>query len=229
MSVFGAGSQIDPRSPGIQSVHAGEGVGDDDISEISILPVKSPADADNGMVIPPWPDDLKSTISTLARILIGGQQIVCTRAEFGLQADPEWANMVVRGRVVRCEPWQAQHDIANALEIKGCIALIGRGGCQFTEKARRAQEAGAIAVVIVNHSDVLFNVLGKMPSMKLPIVSITKRDADTLSDGTMVAVQWGEGLAPVVSSTVADSKAWSFKMSSHVGFASADAHLPVVV
>jgi len=38
-----------------------------------------------GMVIPPWPDDLKSTISTLARILIGGTQIVCTRAEFGLQ------------------------------------------------------------------------------------------------------------------------------------------------
>ena len=37
------------------------------------------------MLIPPWPDDLKSTISKLARILIGGKQIVCTRAEFGLQ------------------------------------------------------------------------------------------------------------------------------------------------
>jgi len=32
----------------------------------------------------------------------------------------------------------------------------------------RAQEAGAIAVVIANHSNVLFSVLGKMPEMKLP-------------------------------------------------------------
>jgi hypothetical protein len=32
----------------------------------------------------------------------------------------------------------------------------------------RAQEAGAVAVVIANHSDLLFNVLGQMRDMKLP-------------------------------------------------------------
>lgn len=272
MSLFGGGSQVDPRSPAMQSIPAGE----DDMSEMSA--VKSPAlvqaDADSNMRIPPWPDDLKSTISTLARILAesdgGGNQIVCTRAQFGLQADPAWANMVVRGKIVRVEPWQAQRDIENGDEVKGAIALVGRGGCQFTDKARRCQEAGAAAVVIVNHSDVLFNVLGQMHDMKLPVgklrqlsavlrffcdaraytastdtclltsflplsilpsicraVSITKRDADTLRDGTMVAVQWGEGLAPVT--TAEDDKPWNFKMTSQVGFASADAHLPVVV
>jgi hypothetical protein len=57
-------------------------------------------------------------------------------------------------------------------------------------------------------------------------VSITKRDADTLRDGTMVAVQWGEGLAPVKEEA---EQPWTFKMTSQVGWASADAHLPVLV
>ena len=130
MSVFSGGSQADPRSPALLSTQA-----EDDMSEMGA--VKSPDG--ECMVIPPWPDDLKSTISKLARILIEGRQIVCTRAEFGLQADPEKANMVVRGKVVRAVPWQAQYDIENAEEMMGAIALIGRGGgCQFTEKARRS-------------------------------------------------------------------------------------------
>ena len=40
--------------------------------------------------------------------------------------------------------------------------------------AFRAQEAGAIAVVVVNHSDVLFNVLGQMPELKLPGAQIRR-------------------------------------------------------
>jgi hypothetical protein len=175
MSLFGGGSQVDPRSPAMQSIPAGESHCEDDMSEMSAVksPALAQADPDSTMRIPPWPDDLKSTISTLARILTesdgGGNQIVCTRAQFGLQADPAWANMVVRGKVVRVEPWQAQRDIENADQVKGAIALVGRGGCQFTEKARRCQEAGAAAVVIVNHSDVLFNVLGQMHDMHLPV------------------------------------------------------------
>ena len=66
------------------------------------------------------------------------------------------------------------------------------------------------------------------PSLRRP-VSITNRDADTLRDGTMVAVQWGEGLAPVTAVSADDEKPWTFKMTSQVGFASSDAHLPVVV
>jgi hypothetical protein len=132
MSVFSGGSQADPRSPTLHSIKA------EDDTPSEIISMRSPDG--EGMVIPPWPDDLKSTISKLARILIEGRQIVCTRAEFGLQADPEKANMVVRGKVVRAVPWQAQHDLENAEDMKGAIALIGRGGCQFTEKARRSCE-----------------------------------------------------------------------------------------
>jgi len=74
ISLFGGGSV---RSPVLEGLIGAE----DDVSEF--VQTKSP-DGDD-MVIPPWPDDLKSTIHTLARILIGCRQIVCTRAEFGLQ------------------------------------------------------------------------------------------------------------------------------------------------
>ena len=74
ISLFGGGSV---RSPVLEGLIGAE----DDVSEF--VQTKSP-DGDD-MVIPPWPDDLKSTINTLARILIGCRQIVCTRAEFGLQ------------------------------------------------------------------------------------------------------------------------------------------------
>ena len=72
--------------------------------------------------------------------------------------------MIIKGKIVRTQPWLANGALENVDEIKGCIAIIGRGGCPFTEKARRAEEAGAKAVVIVNHADFLFNVLGKVRS-----------------------------------------------------------------
>jgi photosystem II stability/assembly factor-like uncharacterized protein len=40
--------------------------------------------------------------------------------------------------------------IANAAQLAGKVAVIYRGGCEFGQKALRAQQAGAIAVVIVN-------------------------------------------------------------------------------
>jgi hypothetical protein len=131
----------------------------------------------------------------------------------------------------------------------------------------RAQLAGAIAVVIVNFTDQSCTVLGKMPDFKLPVVSISKRDAEMLLDGTVIAVQWGtvcmrglflnftsactnvwfgkdsgwkeltrrvcaQGMgAPndhAATTTEADAKPWSFKITSQVGFdVGADAHLPV--
>ena len=43
--------------------------------------------------------------------------------------------------------------LENAAEMSGAVALIFRGGCSFAEKARRAQAAGALAVVFVNSDD----------------------------------------------------------------------------
>lgn len=47
---------------------------------------------------------------------------------------------------IGCDP------LTNGADINGKIAVVWRGACQFGTKAFNAQNAGAIAVVIVNHS-----------------------------------------------------------------------------
>lgn len=54
---------------------------------------------------------------------------------------------------MRTDPPRAETEIVNATELAGAIALIYRGACSFTEKAQRAQAAGAVAVVFVNSDD----------------------------------------------------------------------------
>ncbi len=41
--------------------------------------------------------------------------------------------------------------ITNAAAVAGRIALIDRGTCTFVVKAKNAQDAGAVAVVIANN------------------------------------------------------------------------------
>ncbi len=50
--------------------------------------------------------------------------------------------------------------LTNSQEIQGAIALIDRGDCQFRDKVRRAEDAGAIAVLICNFEDALINMGG---------------------------------------------------------------------
>lgn len=147
--------------------------------------------------LPPWPDELMNALGSMGRIVVGDRQIICTRAEFGLQTDPCKGSAAVRGQVARADPWLADTDFLSSERLRGKVALIGRGGCPFTDKARRAQKAGAIAVVIVNNADVLFNVLGQAKDVRVPVVSVTKSDGDTLSDGCVASIIWGVHLKSV--------------------------------
>ena len=54
------------------------------------------------------------------------------------------------GALVVAEPYWANETLENAEALRGNIALIGRGACPFVDKALRAQEAGAVAVLMVN-------------------------------------------------------------------------------
>jgi len=53
-------------------------------------------------------------------------------------------------RLVRCQPPEANAPIKNIDQVKGNIVYIKRGGCSFTKKARMAQAAGAVAIVVAN-------------------------------------------------------------------------------
>ncbi|HEX5854920.1 MAG TPA: PA domain-containing protein [Thermoanaerobaculia bacterium] len=72
--------------------------------------------------------------------------------------------------------------LTNAAAVAGKIALLDRGTCGFTVKAKNAQNAGARAVVVAN------NVAGSPPpglggadpTITIPTVLITQADANTL-------------------------------------------------
>jgi hypothetical protein len=70
--------------------------------------------------------------------------------------------------------------LANAAAVSGKIALIDRGFCTFVTKAKNAQNAGAIGVIIVNNVAGSINMTGVDPTITIPIVSITLADGNTI-------------------------------------------------
>jgi hypothetical protein len=69
----------------------------------------------------------------------------------------------------------------NAEAIKGNIALIDRGSCNFTVKIKNAQDAGAIAVVMVNNDgDALVSMSGSDPAIIIPSILIGQTNGSAL-------------------------------------------------
>ena len=91
----------------------------------------------------------------------GGKGLInMTEAAFAKKLAP--AGNEVAGQVVYADPPDACKDLKNAEAIKGNIALVDRGGCNFLDKVQRAQKAGARAVIVVN------NVSGGTMTMQAP-------------------------------------------------------------
>lgn len=94
-----------------------------------------------------------------------------------------------------CDP------IINGAQLAGKIALIDRGSCNFDSKTLKAQQNGAIAVIIAN------NNAGEGPmlmggndvvdgtTLTIPSVSISKEDGDILKSG-LPGVQAGVSFDP---------------------------------
>lgn len=63
---------------------------------------------------------------------------------------PEIINSVT-AKAVFAEPFQACAELQNGESLSGHIAIIERGDCTFVDKARRAMNAGAKAVIIFDN------------------------------------------------------------------------------
>ena len=93
----------------------------------------------------------------------------------------------------------ACETIVNGAQIAGKIALIDRGTCTFVEKAKRAQDAGAIAVIIGNNTTgAPPGMAGSDPTVIIPTVSITQTDATAIKGQLGVGVTATIGLDPVL-------------------------------
>ncbi len=70
--------------------------------------------------------------------------------------------------------------ITNGAALNGKIAVVRRGACNFTAKAIEAQNAGAVAVLIVNNVDGDISMAGGDAAVTIPAYSINKADGDAI-------------------------------------------------
>ena len=72
-------------------------------------------------------------------------------------------------------------SFSNAGSIAGAIALIDRGTCTFVTKAKNAQNAGAVGVIIVDNQSASQppGMAGSDPTITIPVVSVTLVDGTT--------------------------------------------------
>ena len=73
-------------------------------------------------------------------------------------------------------------SLTNADAINGNIALIDRGTCPFVDKARNAQAAGAVGVIIADNrpSCAPPGMSGTAPEVRIPVISVNQNDGATL-------------------------------------------------
>jgi subtilisin family serine protease len=87
----------------------------------------------------------------------------------------------VVGKLVYIQPGLGCDPPVNAEMLKGNIALIDRGTCLFSEKILRAQEAGAIGVVMVNNLESApIPMGGEAKGITIPGGMISKADGTLL-------------------------------------------------
>ena len=98
-------------------------------------------------------------------------------------------------------PTEGCSALVNGAQISGNIALIRRGNCNFTQKVKNAQNAGAVGVIMMN------NVVGQPIPMggddntiTIPSVMISKADGDILEASILAGSTMTGSLNPVSSS-----------------------------
>lgn len=69
---------------------------------------------------------------------------------------------------------------ANAAAINGKIVILYRGSCNFVVKVKSAQNAGAIAVIVVNNTAGEISMSGEDASITIPAISVTKAVGDAI-------------------------------------------------
>lgn len=68
------------------------------------------------------------------------------------------------------------------IEVSGTVALVRRGGCNFSVKAQFAADAGAVGVVVSNNVDGGLNgSIGVDSGITIPVAGISKADGDALA------------------------------------------------
>ena len=125
-----------------------------------------------------------------------GKGLPFIRAEFGLKIDD------AEGDICRADPLTADAELKNKADMKGKVAVVCRGVVPFLEKARRAAEAGAIALIVVNDEDMPYKCTASGEddsAVTLPVVCVGQLHGNQLVDGARVQISGvAKGLGVIV-------------------------------
>jgi hypothetical protein len=90
-------------------------------------------------------------------------------------------------------------DAATTAAVAGKVAIIDRGTCTFSVKAKNAQNAGAKGVIIANNAAGSAPGLGGAdPTIVIPTVSVSQADGVTLKAGVLASVKYASRTGPGV-------------------------------
>jgi hypothetical protein len=103
-------------------------------------------------------------------------------AEFG----PEIPEIPITAEIVLVDdgsgnPTLGCNNLVNAGDLQGKIALFDRGECTFVSKVQNAQNAGALAVIIVNNQpNGVVQMGGTSTTITIPVIMITQADGNLI-------------------------------------------------
>jgi len=125
-------------------------------------------------------------VSTTRNLLLGNNLYNANFSQFGPRPFDTITAPIVLVTDSTASPTLGCSAIKN--NVNGKIALIYRGTCGYTQKVLNAQNAGAIAVIMVNTSNQSLTMTGSSTSITIPSVGITK----TLGDSILARINAGD-------------------------------------
>lgn len=122
-----------------------------------------------------------TSVTITAPANIAGDYITYETTAFGTAITVPITNNIVLVNDGSGSPTEGCVALTNAAAINGKIALIRRGNCTFVEKVKFAQDAGAVAVIMMNNAPGTPVAMGGTDAtITIPSVMISKTDGDML-------------------------------------------------
>ncbi|WP_426193651.1 PA domain-containing protein [Massilia sp. DWR3-1-1] len=87
-------------------------------------------------------------------------------------------------------------NAANIAAVTGKVAIISRGTCAFSIKAKNAQNAGAIGVLLANNANAILNPSGTDATITIPVVLVSQPDGIKIANAVAAAVPLGSRSTP---------------------------------
>lgn len=112
---------------------------------------------------------------------IAGDYLYYPTTSFGSEITEIITNDIVLMLDDEGETTDGCNTITNSPDLNGKIALVRRGECNFTVKVKAAQDAGAVATIVMNNiSGTPIAMGGEDASITIPAVMVSKEDGDLI-------------------------------------------------